>query len=274
MSEYKVLYEKFPSVNALISSLESRKNNYIMRDKHSSKTGSSEFTGSRSYEEAVKISSIGYDEAAKLLKKDIAQKRKIQSKFASMVNHPTPHNAVVGYIPNVPNAIRNIPESMITKEKLPVKRKTLNIIYSEHGNCDKSTNYFIESGAAILSAVELIEKSGIQVQIDLGFMTSASGNEISFPTVKIKNYDERYSYQKVSFPLAHPSMFRRIGFRWLETTPQITQETFNLGYGHAPSTHTMMDSLTLPKNTYYVDTEWVHNHNCSVEEILKKLEVI
>ena len=276
MAKIKVLYEKFPSVNNLIATLATRENNKVMRGCHSSERNGYSFTMTESYKDAVALSRKGFDEAAQKIRADIAQKNKIQSKYAAMVKHPTPHNAVVGYIPNVPNAIRNIPESMITKDKIVQKRKTLNVIYSEHGNCGRDTDYFVAAGSAMLSAVDLIEKSGIQVRIDLAFMTSISGSELTFPTVRIKNYDERFSFQKVSFPIAHPSMFRRIGFKWLETTPQITERGYNSGYGHAPTgdSESPEKVLDLPPNTYYVDSDWITDHNHSVEAILRKLEVI
>ena len=280
MSEIKVLYENFPSVNNLIATLATRKNNNIMRNRFSSEKPDRSFTLTNSYEEAVALSRTGFDEAAQKIRSDIAQKNKIQSKYAAMVMHPAPHNAVVGYIPNVPNAIRNIPESMITKDKIMQKRKTLSIIYSEHGNCCCSTDYFVQAGSALLSAVDLIEKSGVQVRIDLAFMTSlesdSRGKEMTFPTVRIKNYDERFSFQKVSFPIAHPSMFRRIGFKWLETTPQISKRDYADGYGHSPRCEgeNPENIIDLPPNTYYIDTEWIEKKEYSVEAILKKLEVI
>ena len=269
----KLLYENFPSLSSLVITLQQRPNNKIMRAEHSSRESDYGFTQTHSYEEAVQLMQTGYDEAAKMLRDDVKQKSKIQSKYAAMVKHPTPHNAVVGFIPNVPNAIRNIPESMITKDSKPMKRKTLDIIYSMHGSCLRSTEYFKEAGATLLSAVELIEKSGIQTRIDLAFMTAEENDEVSFPTVRIKNYDERYSFQKVSFPLVHPSMFRRIGFKWLETTPQMTQD-FTGGYGHPPKTCILEKNVERRKDSYLIDTAWIHEHFCSVEEILKKFEVI
>ena len=270
----EVLYENFPSLENLVSVLAQRPNNECMRGEHASDRRDVHFFGSHSYKEAVEIMRTGYDEAAKKLKTDVRQKNKIQGKYMAMVKHPIPHNAVVGYIPNVPNAIRNIPESMITKDLKPVKRKTIRILFSQCGNCGRNTDWFSNAGAALLSAVELIEKSGIQTRIDLVFMAAQGYNQLAFPTVKIKNYDERYSFQKVSFPLVHPSMFRRIGFKWLETSPQVNDDRYPMGYGHTPSMSTVTANVKLNKDCYYIDTEWIQEHNCSVEEILKRFEVI
>ena len=269
----KIVYENFPSLYQLVNTLQQRPNSKIMAGEDSSQSSDYDFTMTHNYNEAIQLMQTGFDDAAKMLRTDVKQKTKIQSKYAALVQHPAPHNAVVGFIPNVPNAIRNIPESMITKDQKPMKRKTLDIIYSMHGSCYRSTGYFEEAGAALLSAVDLIEKSGVQTRIDLAFMTAEQNNEISFPTVRIKNYDERYSFQKVSFPLVHPSMFRRIGFKWLETSPDITQD-FTCGYGHPPDTKTLDANIQKRKDCYFLDTSWIHEVDCSVEEILKKFEVI
>ncbi|MBO7423147.1 MAG: hypothetical protein J6T99_07150 [Oscillospiraceae bacterium] len=251
-----------------------RENNRVMRGNHSSKEGSKDFTGTKSYSEALNLMQTGYDEAAKMLKRDVKNKSKINAKCMGIVKHPTPHSAVVGYIPNVPNAIRNLPASMISIDRTPMKRKTLDIIYSQHGSCARDQEYFSKAGAALLSAVEVIEKSGIQTQIDLAFMTAEGNSQLAFPTVRIKRYDERYSFQKVSFPLVHPSMFRRIGFKWLETSPAVTDNRFNIGYGHPPTDSTLRTEISLPKNTYLLTTAMIHGADCSTEAILEKLEVI
>ena len=270
----KVINEEFRSFDQLLHTLDKRKNNSIMSGEHSSRTGSREFTGTRDYAEAVKLLRSGYNEAAKMLRTDVKQKDKINSKYQQMQAHPIPHTAIVGFVPNVPNAIRNLPNSMISVDRKPQKRKTLRILYSMHGNCGMTQEYFSKAGAALLSAVNLIEKSGIQTKIDLAFMTSSSGEELCFPTICIKNFGERYSFQKVSFPMVHPSMFRRIGFKWLETTPDITSHSFCHGYGHSPSNSEVSDAVGKRKDTYYIDTEWINNHDCSVEEVLKYFEVI
>ena len=245
-----------------------------MHGKDASITNDKSFSGTRSYEEAVKLLQTGYTDAAKMLKENITQKDKIQSKHANMTEHPTPHTAVVGYIPNVPCALMNLPKAMISVDRKPMKRKTLSVMYVVTGSCEKSTEYFSDAGAALLSAINLIEKSGIQTKIDLGFFAGKRSNELAYGTVCIKNYGERYSFQKVSFPLVHPSMFRRIGFKWLETVPDLKETDFRYGYGTPPGHDTLVEQIHLEQNQYLLDTEWIHYHDNSVEEVLKYLEVV
>ena len=276
MSAYdRVVREDFRSLNQLMEVLHKRPNNSYMQGEHSSNRDEPSFFGTKNYAEAEKMLVNGYLEILGQLRDDVKAKSKIDSKYAEDLAHPIPHTAPVGYCPCVPNAIRGLPNSMISVDRKPMKRKTLSILYAMGANCDKSTKYFTEAGAALLSAIDIIEKSGIQTQIKLCFMPDESNdsNELCFPTVIIKNYGERYSIQKISFPLAHPSMFRRIGFKWLETSPDI-KHSYKNGYGRAPDYKKVEQSVAIEPNTYLLSAESIHSMDCDVTEILQKLEVI
>ena len=272
----KVLYDPYVNYTQLLETLNRRENNNIMKNQHDSNGKDVQWYGTRSYSEAEDMMVKGFSEVVAKLHKNVVEQTKINSKFYADVNHAMPHNDIRGYIPNVPNAIRNIPQSMINIDKKPIKRKTLSIIYGVGGNCMQNRSYFENAGIALLSAVDIIERCGIQTKIELAFFLSESGDEFPLPTVMIKNYGERFSIQKVSFPLVHTSMFRRIGFKWLETTPLITDRGFAGGYGHAPSYQTSAEAVeqALKGKGIYLDNAWINQNNCEVEAILKKLEVI
>ena len=247
-----------------------------MRDCHSSNRRDCAWFGTNDYKEAVKLLQTGYMDVCKDMQKNVAGQTKLNSKLLQNVDHAVPHNAVVGYIPNVPAAIQNLPQSMISVNKKPMKRKTLHIIYGVGGSSMEKREYFEKAGTALLSAVDIIERCGISTKIDLAFFLSYCGSEFPLPTVCIKNYGERFSIQKVSFPLVHTSMFRRIGFKWLETTPQITNSNFSNGYG-SPPTHSGSEEAVrqvLKDGGVYISNAWINEHGCSVEEIMKKLEVL
>lgn len=247
-----------------------------MKNEHSSNRRDDDWFGTKDYKEAVKLLSVGYMEVVGKMQKNVADTSKINSKFLSNVDHAVPHNAVVGYIPNVPAALQNLPQSMISINKKPMKRKTLHIIYGVGGSAAEEREYFENAGTALLSAVDIIERCGIQTKIDLAFFLSMAGDEFPLPTVCIKNYGERFSIQKVSFPMVHTSMFRRIGFKWLETTPQITYRGFANGYGHPPSHEKSEEAVRqiLGNEGVYISNAWINRNECSVQKILEKLGVL
>ena len=274
--EWNVVREEFRSYSDLVEKLNSRKNNKIMKKEHSSQhVGNEDWYGTSTYSEAEKMIVNGYKEAVAKMKKRVENASRINSEQLRDVNHPVPHNAIAGYIPNVPNAIRGIPQSMISVDRKPMKRKTLHILYSVGGSCQEDRDYFEDAGIALLSAVDLIEKSGVQTKIDLAFFTGHREREATFPTVCIKNYGERFSLQKVSFPLAHTAMFRRIGFKWLETTPVITKD-FTGGYGTPLSWQQSEEAYAClcSADTKFLSCAWINSVDCDVHEVLIKLGVL
>ena len=273
MGEKRVIYEEFRSFDHLLSTLASRPNNKYMSREHASQKDDYEWTGTRSYSHACEMLGTGYLDVVKKLQKNVAAANKLNSKFYANIDRPRPYIGVQGYCPCVPNAIRNIPQSMINIDRKPMKRKTLHILYSISGSCMRDTDWFIKCGTALLSAIDIIERAGIQTRIDLNFFSSSSEGQYPFPTIRIKEYGERYSVQKISFPLVHPSMFRRIGFKWLETSPGVDHHYD--AYGHPPSYNEMEEVLHIEDPaTYLITTDWIDGHGFSVEEILKKFEVI
>ena len=49
--------------------------------------------------------------------------------------------------------------------------------------------------------------------------------------MNIKEYRQPFNLLKIAYPLAHVSFFRRHGFRYLETLPEMKNSKFVSGYG-------------------------------------------
>ncbi|MDE7345422.1 MAG: hypothetical protein K2N48_01630 [Muribaculaceae bacterium] len=255
-----------------MDTLAERPNNNFMWDSNSSRTGSKEFTGTSSWEEAVSLLKNGYPDYLDDIKKALNKSKKLTSKMYSKMPRPVPENHVFGFVPNVPNALRGLPQSMITIERNPQKRKTISILYSIGDACWRDTDDFIDAGVALVSAINMIEASGIRTRLQLGFMPSTQSGEIVFPTVKLKDFGEPFALQKICFPLIHPSMFRRIGFKYLETCPFCTKD-FSFGYG-APVDLSTLEECLNTKDTYVLNTAWIKDKiGCDIEQILTKLGV-
>ena len=222
--DYSLYREDFGSIYSLLNAINNRENNSFMHDEDSSqKHGNEGWSGTSSYEEAQSLLIHGYEDPIKSIKSNLAKNKKLTSKIYNSIPKPIVQNRVVGF---VPNALKGLPESMITLEKLHKKRKTISIIYATGGSCG------VESDV-LVSAINLIELSGVQTELSIGFMPTKEIKQIIFPTVKIKSYGERFNLQKICFPMIHPAMFRRIGFKYLETCPGMV-ENFSYGYGRPP----------------------------------------
>lgn len=278
MSDYHVVKEEFDSIMSLVQTLRTRKNNRIMSgEDDSQRTGDEKFYGTKNYAEAETLIREGYTEILPKVKEQMAQmKKKMKADYAK-VPKIRPKNAIIGYAANVPNAIQGIPESMINAERFTQKQKTIEITYIMSINACDSKDVLIKAGIALLSAINILENNRISVKLNVSFCTTQSGREILMPSVALKGYAQRLDLQKLCFPLANPSMDRRIGFRWVETTPEMTERGFNCGYGRSP-VHNASDLPSFIKNANIrqdqriLSAQLIREMGYSVEKVLNFLK--
>lgn len=266
--------ESFPSISSLISTIDNRKNCEVMRGEDSSQTTEGKGGGwynTRSYSEACSFAKFGWPDVLDDLKKALRASIKSSAKF-QVVQKTMPTSNIVGYVPHVPNALQNLPNSMITTERFPQKRKTLHVIYCNGGNCCEDPEFYLNAGTAMINALNIIERTGVQVKIDLCFKPSECGNECVCPTVTLKDYGQRFDLLKLCFPLANSSMQRRLGFKWLETCPTIKNSSWAGGYGRTITDHEKCVEILGDDSTYVLSNFWIRSHNYDIEKILEYLD--
>lgn len=270
-----VYTEEFPSVSNLLKTLDCRKPNIVFKEESRLSSEDIESKGGTwyrtcDYNDAKKLITFGYKEHLDKIKQQMRITSKKYNKF-QVINKNAPHLDIVGYIPHVPNAIQNIPNSMINMHKIPQKQKTMHIIYTNSGNSCESSNFFIDAGVAMLTAVNIIEANGIQVKLDLAFVAAEERCEAAFPTVNLKNYGQRLDLLKICFPITHPSMLRRIGFKWIETNSFIHESSWNIGYGRSITNPDDIVKYLKKDDNFVVSNYWIRDHNYDIEELLKYL---
>ena len=269
-----VYTEEFPSVNNLLKTLDCRKPNQVfVHESLSSESIEDDGYGwycTSNYNEAKKLITFGYKEHLDKIKHEMKVTAKKYNKF-QVVNKNAPHAEIVGYVPHVPNAIQNIPNSMINVHKVPQKQKTMHIVYTNSGNCGENSDFFINAGVTMLTAINIIEANGIQVKLDLAFVSAQERNEVAFPTVNLKNYGQRLDLLKICFPITHPSMLRRIGFKWIETNSFIKDNGWTIGYGRSLTDPDEIVKYLKKDDNFVVSNYWIRSHNYDIEELLKYL---
>lgn len=223
-----VIVEKFDSIGQMLDTIESRPNNSIMKNCNSSIDPDYDFTLTHSYDEAVKLFRYGYTNPLKQIK-NVLDKKIANTQIR---NRRIVSTGVVGYTPHVPNAILGLPNSMINTTVIPHKQKAVSIVYAPTGNGDISALALRKAGIALLSVINTMELNGIRVNLSICPKCSAEGDEYGIVMVKVKDYREHMDLQKLMFPVVHPSMFRRFGFKWLETCNGLTRQSWAYGYGH------------------------------------------
>lgn len=259
----KVNFEKFDSIDNFLKIIESRPNNEIMRNCNQSYTTSKDFSGTANYEEAMNLLQNGYEKPLNQIKNEISKDLKISQTRPRRI----PKNHVFGFVPNVPNYILGIPEQMITISQTPQKVKTVSIIYYVGNNYNTTAKALEKAGIKILNAVNRLELSGVRVNLDICVMCSKKNGEWQIGCVNVKGYREQMDLKKLCFPIAHPSMFRRFGFKFLEKSKDM-ENNFSCGYGSSAKAN---DEQELNKKVFGETNFFItqdHVQKITVEEII------
>lgn len=265
----RVIHEYFSSIHQMLQCFDSRKNNEVMWDEHSStREGESGWAGTSSYGEAVKLLTGGYTDILDQLRLGISKATK------SLKDIDFSKSAIIedvqGASPIVPNYLQGLPKTMTYRQPVVKKVKTINIIYCPCENCGSEPREFIEAGVAILSAIRAIEKSNISIKLDCMFSDATCNKEAVIGIVRVKNYRDRLDLQKLCFPMAHPSMLRRIGFKYIETAPDMKESGFTFGYGKTPSLEELEGFLKLPESTVLLNMGLVRGRlSCDPKKVIE-----
>ena len=269
--------ETFNSISAFLNAINSRKNNENMkRDNSSHRTNDISFFATANYEEAEKLITNGWEEKLPEIKRQFTSSVKQNSN--GTINKRRTYNHVEGYAPHVPNAILGVPQSMINTQRVAQKVKVVSLIYSPTANCGTNGDTFIKAGIVILNIVKQLELNGIRVNLKIAAKDSMDyDNNYAGSFVTIKNYREPLDLKKVAFPIAHPSMLRRFGFKWLETFPELKGD-FSGGYGHTVSDEKdhkeFLTQIGVIKPTdYFISLGHIEQANFDTQRVIQKFGI-
>lgn len=222
MSE-RIYYERYTNVYRFMDVIEKRPNNKQFGDT-SHDTGM--WSGTNTWEEALQQFQNGIPEQAEKLQKSL-NAFKVNRNIASPKNRPKNH--YYGYSPNVAAAIIGLPKSMRYNERQPQKVKAISILYDMTQNCGTDADTLRKAGETVLQLVYALECRGYRVSLD-GLAFNSEHHDRSFIlSINFKDWKQHLDIMKLSFPLTSPAMFRRFGFKWAETLPDVTSRV--PGYG-------------------------------------------
>ena len=225
-----IVKEHFKSLEAFIDIMEERPLNAAFKGQgvessQRDETNGRAWSGTTTYKDAQDVLRIGYREPLEKMKKAI-----LKIGETDINARPRVKNDFVGFAPNVPNALMNLPITMINRDKIAPKTKTIHLTYSFGAAAKTTTNDMIKGGINFISLVNSLEKQGYRVKIDVIF-SSMTSKTAAAVTITLKDYGQQTNLLKLAFPLVHPSMLRRFAFKWLETTPELKDAEFIHGYG-------------------------------------------
>lgn len=199
-----------------------------------SATGSKQFTGTNSYDDANERLLKGDKELAAKINKEGKIEEVRRNLFATAQRRQT-YSSVVGCAPNVPAFVAGAPNSMIAQRSVNVRQKVFNIIYSKDVAVSVDACDIVRVGANLLRAILQIEASGARVNL---WVTEISGeknmgkknSQFVGQFIKVKDSGQPLDILNVAYPIASPSFTRRHFFRFVEVTPTVSS-SFRSGYG-------------------------------------------
>jgi len=206
--------------------------------KHFSVDGDYYFTKTRDFSEAVELFKNGWSDMATKL----VQKLKVIESKTEPTMKPKNVLGVAGYQAIVPLYLQGVPNNMVTKKMTPVKQKVITLNKSIDYNGDVSAAQIIEESIKAMQIVKKLEAQGYRCNLNIVFGTTTGYPSKQFVVkVRIKSANEKMNVSKLAFPLVHPSMLRRLFFRFIEVYPHVTKSFVN-GYG-SPATSNEMRNI-------------------------------
>lgn len=219
--------EKFASVYEFIHALNNRQVNsgFFERreDLASQRVDKDRWSGTATWDEAVRIFKNGYSDGMEHITRGLRN-----------VSDPTPKprftTSVVGCGPHVPNYLKGRPDNMIHRKRIPVDTRVLNVYYDRVASWNISTEELERASHLVLAAMRHLEAHGYHIGLNVMDVTCGA-HQTAFPIVNVKQPHASVNPLLLAYPMVHPAFFRRHCFRWHETSPILTDKSYQDGYG-------------------------------------------
>ena len=171
---------------------------------------------SRNLDDAIEICETGWFEKAKRLTTRI----KTYSTTSDFTKYQKRFIDQAGFQPIVPLYLAGMPNNMMNSKFDQKKQKIITITKSIGYRGDVSPMQIEEESLKTLSIVQMLESKGYRVNLNIcNTWFDQSKNHITLK-INIKKANEKLNISKIAFPLTHPSMLRRLIFRFREIIPE------------------------------------------------------
>ena len=235
----KEMFEyKFDSIWSVIEYLKTAPYNKVFKEK-ASEESDYDFTGTHSYKEAESLCLYGGDKSD--FERFMYLKESLDHTLLEKQTRTTQFNDFVGDTPNVPLYLMGYPLNMIRQKREEINEdNVIDIYFNISVPAYTTQEQIFNRGVIALSLIDYLEGLGYKVNLHL-FELSTKDDQICLYEFNLKNLDEPTDYRNLFFPLTHPSFLRRIIFKLVEKTPELTRE-WTYGYG-TPADRFLIESV-------------------------------
>lgn len=224
------------------------------------------WSGTKTFEDACDLFINGWDKKTLELKQklDAEEHKEPQMTYKNI-------QSVQGYHPIVPLYLMGVPNNMVTKKMIPLKRKVITIDKTIAYAYSISAEQIMEEAVKAVRIINRLERQNYRVNLNLVGVSERNGVGIGFK-IKLKSANESLNISKLTFPLIHPSMLRRLFLRFVEVNPH-TVRGFTSGYGR-PLSGSDVKRIFVKDGTYKDDYVLPDFINADIDKIndIKDLE--
>lgn len=203
------------------------------------------WSGTKDFNEACNLFVNGWDKKTLELKQklDFEEHKEPQMTYKNI-------QSVQGYHPIVPLYLMGVPNNMVTKKMVPLKKKVINIDKTIAYSYNVKPEQIMDESVKAVRIINRLERQNYRVNLNLVCITKSDRVGVGFK-IKLKSANESLNISKLTFPLIHPSMLRRLALRFIEVNPHTTRR-FTTGYG-APLSGSEVKRIFVKDGTYKDD---------------------
>lgn len=218
-------FDTLKEMRAYIDNTQPMLENVIKKYRHSEE-GSKSFTGTENMSEANGMMTAGYPDGIRELKTINAK--------PSRNGQIDIFRSFQGFTPSVGDVVAGNPLNMLNaRHSVKASCKVVDVVLGAAFSCEWSTDDIMREAKKAMQAVMTAENNGYRVNLYVCFSSAYLGaKRVKDNTcdilVKIKGANQKLDLLRVSYPVIHPSFFRRHIFAVLERSAEL-----NGGYGCA-----------------------------------------
>lgn len=181
-----------------------------------SQLGNYASTGTEDYAEADEMITSGYAEGLKALKSVTADKTPKRASYDV-------YKSQIGFLPSVGDVVAGNPVNMYNfRKSVRATTKVVEVVIDNNYGCNATTEEIERNAVEITTAVLRLEKSGYRVGLHILYGGVHYKNDDTYFIVTIKKPNQAIDIHRLSYPMLHPSFFRRHGFAIFERLNKLT----------------------------------------------------
>lgn len=248
----------FNSIADVVNYIDTTERTLFYQRYHISDSNDYGFTGTHTMEEAMELLFHGWEDGTKQLKSKLDAK-------VNVSNNGYRNKAfydIAGFQCSVPRYLQGIPTNMINNKRVVQKQRVVNITKDFGYSGATSTQTMMRESVKFLQAVDKLEKQGVRCNVFVSVVTISRKSKCYIDIrVKVKDSSQRMNLKQLAFPLAHPSMFRRIVFGLIERLEDC--KDLGMEYGRCTDWE---EVKCLYKGEYYVPRNVMEEEITNIEK--------